>query len=637
MKAKPILIIFSILLLITVAAFFVRSRTMVKPQKNEVYQFLVLFNNKLQSGNTDSVLNAFEINKKREILVRLVNVLTNKTGLKGNESPLFKLALDIDKTDIRILNNELAEASIPVNFSNDSVPLQTSVLKFKVRRITAHNYKIVQVDANKMMTDYLAYNNLVKGKTLTDKDIYSEVTLKAFETAKQLKTKYDSVVWFSHYNNKTYFYVVKGKWDMDLDIYRYKDTVIDPYKMGLVGSDLKEIIPADYDLIHTIGATFPGLVEVEKGVKKGFYDLEGKNILPAIYDEVLPIGDENNLAVLRNGNDYFYLKKDMSVSEKTDLKVADFFPKVKKMRDSYNLYKSAIEVVTEYNSRNNHEALYIPPSYLVDLNLIAKTENFKNPLRKIGNEETNIDYNVDFSNQIKSENNWLEASFYSIRNYFLGGREEFYDRKNIVIVDTKRNRLFAQNIRTNYMPEEGTDSLEACDINSIRVINDSLYEVKSGATLWYDLYDSTKTLTGGTYYHYLAVKNNKLVELPNSRIFGFTKYMKMDDSYLNGCYTIALGLGYENKVKTKKIDRITPELLRYMKNEIYADYAYKFKDERWMKVFENMDSYGYDRATKGPKIPNVSVDDSLTDIDKYNINWISQKLKAGKPNTLVAK
>src|SRR5579863_3039871 len=368
MKAKPVLIIFGILALITVAFLFVRSRNLAKPQKNEVYQFLILFNVKMQAGNADSLRACFELTQKSAVLNRLINVLTNKTGFKGKEAPLFKLALDVDHADIKILNGELAQAFIPVNFTSDSAATKLSMIKLKVHKVSAHTYKIVQVDAKKMMADYLAYDNLIRSKTLTDKDLYSDVTLKAFETARQLKTKYDSVVWFSHFNNNTYFYVVKGKWDMDLDIYRYKDTVIGPYKMGLVGPDQKEIVPADYDLIHTIGATFPGLVEVEKGEKKGFYDLEGKNVLPTIYDEVLPIVDEDNLAVLRNGNDYFYLKKDMSVSGKTDLKVAVFFPKIQKMRDSYNLYKNALEVVTEYNSRNNHEAIYIPPSYLVDLN-----------------------------------------------------------------------------------------------------------------------------------------------------------------------------------------------------------------------------------------------------------------------------
>ena len=50
-----------------------------------------------------------------------------------------------------------------------------------------------------------------------------------------------------------------------------------------------------------------------------------------------------------------------------------------------------------------------------------------------------------------------------------------------------------------------------------------------------------------------------------------------------------------------------------------------------------MPAYGYDAETQKPKEGKVSVNDSLTDIDKYNINWIAQKLKGIKTNTLAKK
>jgi hypothetical protein len=73
-----------------------------------------------------------------------------------------------------------------------------------------------------------------------------------------------------------------------------------------------------------------------------------------------------------------------------------------------------------------------------------------------------------------------------------------------------------------------------------------------------------------------------------------------------------------------------------MKNEIYADYGYQFKDKRWQEVFQNMPSYKYDE-NGNPRPGLASVNDSLTDIDKYNINWINQKLKGTKANSLAAK
>ncbi|MGZ3776329.1 MAG: YARHG domain-containing protein [Mucilaginibacter sp.] len=637
MKAKPVLIIFGALVLITVAFLFVRSRNVARPQKNEVYQFLILFNAKLQAGNKDSLLNCFEVTQKSAVLNRLISVLSNKTGFKGTGSPLFNLVLDVDHADIKILNGELAEASVPVKFTSDSVAAKLTVLKLKVHKVSAGIYKIVQVDAKKMMADYIAYNNLVKSKSLTDKDIYSPITLAAFETAKQLQTKYDSVVWFAHVDQKTFYYVVKGKWLQDQDVFRHTDsTSVEPYKMGLVGPDLKEIIPVEYDLIHNISGTFPGLVEVEKGYKRGFFDLQGKIVLPVSYDQIFPLDNDENLAVLRNGDDYFYLKKDMSVSDKAYIKVGEFFPKLRKMADKFNLFDNAQAIITEYNSRLEHGAVYVAPSYLADMGIINKEEDFKNPLRKVDYESVSADYNVDLTGNINDKSNWLQASFYSVRDYFLGGREEFYDRKNIVIVDKKRNRIFGRGFDTDYSPG-GDGSLQgACNINDIRQVNDSLFEVKTGAALYADLYDSTRAVTGGPYYHYLAVKNNKLLELPNNRTFGFTKYMKMDDSFLNGCYVIESGPFDGSERQKTTIDHLTPEILRYMKNEIYADYAYKFKDKRWQSVFGDMPSY-YNRQAGGPKEPNVSVDDSLTAIDKYNINWIVQKLKGAPSTTLAAK
>lgn len=487
------------------------------------------------------------------------------------------------------------------------------------------------------MTDYLAYQNLIKSKALTDKDIYSAVTLKAFETAAQLKTKYDTVIWFAHDGAKNYFYVAKGKWEEDFDDRQKADTA-KSYKMGLVGPDLKEIIPLEYDLIHNIGGTFPGLIEIEKDGKKGFYDLQGKIVLPVNYDQVFPIDDDANLAVLHKGDDYFYLKKDMTVSDKVDLKVTDFFPKIRMMGGAFDLAKVASPIITEYNSREIQGAVYITPSYLADLNIARQVVTFKNPLRKSVFEEVHTNYDVGAPDNVKDDNNWLTASIYSIRDYFVGGRGEFYDSKNIVIVDKKRNRIFSQPMAADYTREEESGaSLEGpCNVNTIRAINDSLYEVKSGALMYLDLYDSTKTITGGAYYHYLVISHNKLSELPDERFFGFTKYVKMDDSYLNACYNMVIGTGAYDDRKKQIIDRITPEMLRYMKNEIYADYGYRFKDKRWQVIFQSMPKYDLD-SNGNPKPGLASVDDSLTAIDKYNINWITQKMKGAQSATLAAK
>ncbi len=640
MKTKPILITATGVLLLVSMIFLVNCRNSVKPEKAEINQFLNSFNRYVKAGNTDSLLACFDADKKLAILKRLVDLLEGKKGLSGKEKPIFNLSLDVDGSEIKYVDAELTVATIPVNLDHDNLEPRHTLLSLKIRKTAPHQYKIIQADARQLLTDYLAYENFVRSKTVEDNDIFSPQTLAAFKTAAELKSKYDSVVWFAHVDKETFFYVVKGKWNMNNDINRYKDSVIDTYEMGLVNPELKEIIPPQYDLIHNISGTFPGLVEVEKDGKKGFYDLYGKIVVPVIYEQIFPIDDDNNLAVLRAGDDYFYLKKDMGISEKVDLKINDFFSKIKNLNNSFDLYSKALLVVTEYNSRTENGSVYISPSYLVDLNMIEKVKNFKNPLRKTTNDDEDGDihkkYQVSYAGESEEPTSWLTASFYSIRDYFLGGRSEFYDKKNIVIIDKKKDRIFTQDIRSDYTPDEGSGSVDkTCDVNSIKLINDTLFEVKAGAALWIDLYDSTKSIEGGTYYHYLAIEHNKLKELPDNRNFGFTKYVKMDDSYLNGCYSMCIGSGTYDTREKKTIDHITPGMLQYMKNEIYAEYRYQFKDKRWQDIF--IDNNAYFNVDKKPN--NTNVDDSLTVIDKYNINWINQKLKEGKtkPNTLAAR
>jgi len=638
MKTKPILITVVILALLAGAFLFIRSRNLVKPQTAEINQFLYAFSNQINEGRTDSLLADFDVNTPPRTLKKLINLLIGKSELNGKDKPLASIHLNADASTIKIINSDLIMAYVPVKLSHASVSERWSVLTLKIHQLGPHQFKIIQIDANEFLTDFYAYESLIRTKILSDKDLYSPITLKAFETAKQLKSKYDSVVWFAHLDNKTYFYVVKGKWDMDKDIERMKDSVIDPYKMGLVGPDLKEIIPAEYDLIHNINGTFPGMVEVEKDNKRGFYNLSGKNVVPIKYDQIFPIEDDENLAVLRDGDNYFYLKKDTTISEKVDLKVGDFFPKIAANKGPMNVRPEKLQVITEYNSRESNAALYISPSYLADLNMIDKVLNVKNPLRKQMDDFVHVDYQIDFTEKQEEPENWFQAAFYSLKDHFIGGRGDFYNSKNLVIVDKKKNRVMSHEIRTDYGEDEGSDGqLEGvCNVTKVKAINDSLFEVKAGALMYVDLYDSTKTITGGTYYHYLMIENNKLVELPNKRTFGFTKYVKMDDSYLNGCYNLLIGASRNNEGEKKDINQLTPEILRYMKNEIYADYRYEFKDKRWKEVFQNIEAV-YDRKSGEVLDGNKSVDDSLTVIDKYNINWINQKLKGTQEKGLASR
>ena len=638
MKNKPILITLVGMLLLASFTLFISCRH-EKANKEEIVHFLDNFSNYINSGDAAKLNALFEVKLAPKSLKKLISLLTGKSEFLSKEKPLASITLAVEESKIKSISDDLVLAEVQAELTHLDIEKKISSITIKIRKISATEFKIVQIDAKKLIADYAEYAALIKSKTFTDKDLFEPQTIAAFKNAEQLKAKYDSVLWFAYYNNQTYYYVLKGKWELEKDLLdntNSRDTTKDDYKIGLVGPDLKEIIPVNYTLIHNISGTFPNLIEVENGNNKGFFDLNGKEVVPVKYSSIYPVEDENNLAVLKDNQDYYYLKKDFTISEKVNLKLTDFFSKIKDLSASYDLKDKAPKFITEFNSRSRNGAIYLPPSYLVDLKIVEKEIDFINPLRQKNRGDYSEDgydhkqYLIKPAEKNQSEDNWFEASFYSVRDYFLGGRSEFYDDKKLVIIDKKHDRIYHQSVVTDMGPEGSSSLTGTCDMNSIKAINDSLFEVKAGAVLYFDLYDSTKYVSGGSYYNYYSLKNGKLIALPNKRNFGFTKYVKMDDSYLRGCYEIEISGKSIKDSKTKTIETLTPEMLRYIKNEIYADYRYQFKDKRWVTVFSGIESDYKD----GKELPlNPIVDDSLTEIDKYNINWISQKLNGGKTSS----
>ncbi|HJP64556.1 MAG TPA: YARHG domain-containing protein [Mucilaginibacter sp.] len=636
MKTKPVIITIGILVLLTCGYFIFRSKA-AKAGNAEITEFLTAFSKQAKAGNADSLYSFFETNTPPKALKRLVNLLTGKEDINGGLTSVATIDLDAEASKITMLSSGLITAKIPVNISQHNFGNKASVLTLKIHKTASQQFKIVQVEAKKFLNDYMVYEGHIMENFPQQKIEYSAITLAAFKNAAVLKKTYDSVLYFEHVSGKTFYYVARGKFAS----YDGSTQDTDAYKMGLVSPELKEIIPVDYDLIHNIDGTLDGLVEVEKGGKKGLFNLDGKAIVPPNYEQVLPLKDDSvNLALLRKGNDYYYLKKDMTLTDKVDgLKIGDVLPKIKYLDENYTLSEKSSANIMEYNSKENYSSLIIPPSYLVELEMLPKYVNLKDTLRRVsynGKEvdmsdgTIKLDINYDGG---KQDGNWFQSIYYSVVDNFVDGRSGLYEKnrtRKLVLVDKTNNRLMGYNTDSYY--NEGDDLDDdgevteikpaLCNENNLRAINDTLFEFKTSGSIRRVYFNKKAILSEGPDYHYLHVRNGKLLGLPNDRIFGCTKYVKMDDSYLTGCFVI----------RGKSAGHITPEILRYMKNEIYASYKYKFKGADWNEAFEYM-FHRYDAKL------NDAVDDSLTAIDKYNINWINQKLNPGKSksNSLAAK
>jgi hypothetical protein len=266
MKTKPVLIgLFAVVLLLGIG-LFVKAKYFKKAEPARFDNFLQSFNKHAVNQNTDSLATYFDLVWDKKLLNQFLMVITNQQSVNPDELAIVKMTLNIDSCGYKDLEDGDTEITIPVRLTDTKLPPQLTSLGFRVHKKEG-KYVIIQVDNQDFIRDYLAFENKIKTKGLTDKDIYSAITLQAFKSAEQLKSRYDSVLWFSHINQQTYYYVVKGKWDY------YDPDSAKTYQMGLVNPQLQEIIPPKFDLIYNINGSLQGLVEVEKDHKHGFYNL----------------------------------------------------------------------------------------------------------------------------------------------------------------------------------------------------------------------------------------------------------------------------------------------------------------------------------------------------------------------------
>jgi len=633
MKTKPIIIITAIAIVLIVGiVFFIKSKNhqAVAPDESEIATFLDKFNNGVKNHDTHTLLSCFAPDVNIRSLKKFAKLLAGKPDKEGNK-PLTDILFHTEKYETKDGAGGIVVVTIPVSLSHGTLDEKSSSIILKIGKTSKGALKIVQADVREFVADYESYTNFVKSKTVPMSERFKPITLAAFKNAAQLKTKYDSVIWFDHVDGRTFFYVVKGKWD------RYSmDSLNDAgfelkYQMGLVDPGLKEIIPPKFDLVHNVSGTVDGLVEVEKDEKKGFYDLNGKNVVPVEYDQIFPLKDSLNVALMRNGDDYFYLKKDFAITEKVaGLSIADVCGKIKSFGESYTWSDSTFRNVMEYNSMDFYNSIILPPSYLVDLHILPRQIDFENPLR---NEQSTGDgtndedeeggdrtYAVSFDGKGNSENNLFETAFYSIVDDYIGGRGGLYEAKNVLLIDKKQNRLIGFNANSYHgRGEGGGDISGSCKENAFRALNDTLFEFKTTGVLEAELLNG-ELLNEGPYYHYLHLVKGQLVQLPCERKFPCAMFVKLDDSYLAGCYT----------VDKNTYDHMTPEILAYMKNEIYAAHDYQFKNKKWADIFNG--EFGREENGK-----SVNVDNTLNDIEKYNVAWITNKLNSMKNNKLAAR
>ncbi len=379
----------------------------------------------------------------------------------------------------------------------------------------------------------------------------------------------------------------------------------EPLKYGLSDAAANLLLPIAYDKLYNPNATLFQCMEIRIKDKVGLFNFNTKQLLDPQFDFILPSGVDNQKAYgyadgvwyeIASGNINNYIEVDFDPF--VELQQLRWAPS--KISEQNRMLK--IERTPEGEPSLNNWYI-VSPSYIESFVSGSTLEEYSIfPVQPSTSAESkSLDVNSKTSNSIAAT---IQSFVLEIYNVGIDAREYSSNAAQILVYDAENNAFGAKEI--------GLLDLDlSCQDYSTKFINDSIVEIKAqriGAMLHY----SSHT----TFEYYKISKDASIDQMVSNRLFDFTKFVKIDPTYFEGCYTIESEVDpneYGSSTRVVKNHHLTVQDLDVMRNEIFAAYGLVFKSEQWKNYFNKKAWY---------KGSSEDVTDSLSEVDRHNIQVI---------------
>ena len=369
--------------------------------------------------------------------------------------------------------------------------------------------------------------------------------------------------------------------------------------MGLVDEAGEVIIPVEYELIGTLSFEVPGMVEIKKEGKAGYFNLETRQlVIPTAYDMIIPYTQDNSFALVKQDSIYGWIDRTYQYHEGFPsensarwVKNFDFLPKNLKLKSDSRTF---CEIP---NQQGAGYGIIMPPSYLV------ATGVFREIVGGISTTPVPLngwtDYVETQGTLLQSVTDKINAVITTITERYIDGREEFYTYNRLTLVDGKQDTLAVSSFYT---------SGEIV----FRKLNDSLLELKCDQ-------DSPEGSEFDEYnipvYTYFSMSEDLSVNSYTShRSFPQSQFVKLDSTYLSGKFKVWTEEG-ERESNFLSLATIT-----YMRDEILADYGFRFADATTQERFKYYNWYRpqYDKVE--------DFQEQLSDEDRHNLDFLNRMI-----------
>ena len=367
---------------------------------------------------------------------------------------------------------------------------------------------------------------------------------------------------------------------------------------GITNAEGRFIIPAKFDFIILPDETYAGMVEVCKNGKFGLYSFpEGKEILPPEYDEFYPVFDERILAYYKKGDSYGIVKKNKSDSD-SEFKDYSISPFENGTITKWDFSFPSQPVLISENKEEEVEFYYMP-SFM---------KNFFDNLILEGYLYSEVDYMPDIDLSITGNIKANNKKYYFAK--ILIDSNPWSPDVNYFVCGANLCEKFYEGTTNNYSRVMGVEG-----VFEFKILDNGIFRIKNSVDGFNGLANKSYPKTTLDAYYYYHIIDGKVEELKPNRFFAFTKYENITSEFFQGFF-LGEDVELEDYIGVIVFRHLSIKDLDVMRNEIFADYGYKFKTEQWQNFFGQLDWYK-------PKFDNV--DAKLNAIEKANIQLILQE------------
>lgn len=568
--------------------------------KEDIRLYLTNFRQSLLNSD-EEILSHFRVSQSRDAVLSVVNILQNK-------DPFIVCEADIDNAKIS-QTIEMIMAEIPVKLyvkELNSQDQENYTLRLGLAR-DGDGFKIVQLEGEEFYQKFQRIKNKNQWEAIQALAVKSRAW--AYEKARELQAKFDTVIWFTTYREKKYFYVVEGTWVNTFEDYDTRNQKVEGSKMGLVDASGEIVIPIEYDLIGTIGFEKANLVEVSQGDRVGYYNIETRElVVPTAYDQIIPYSYGSAWALVTQDTTLGWLdQRYVYHPGLASVHMENWYNNFEYLKQSILLQAGHYAFSEIPHEEYAASGIIVPPAYLSKHGLFDIIEGGYSladaPIRAY------TVYKQTTNSLLENISNTLRAVVVTVQERYLDGREEFYDYNQVMFIDNHLNQIGASTIA-------GTEI-------SMHLVDSTLLEVRTPHDYWF--MEEEVCMESNLMKHtYFSIADNKSVtQLKSNRMFPQTAFVKLDSTYLSGTFIVY----NPGKQLDETTHFLSEQTITYMRDEILGDNGYAFPEI----IDENFHHFEYLREREESTVVTREEAEALmSDLDRRNYEFLTKVLQLMK-------